>query len=178
MNDAKSITEVRRAQGLKVTIAQQMFNSYGAMNEILDFFEPLDVLKFQILSRWMYVRGVCRCQMTFRLLSKTFYYTSKTKFDKNKIYCYETRHERLHTLENPSFNFAGCVTLMVGDHLYSYSFLTSDLKRYSDLLLPEPIIETLQSPSQKHQRCALANIDDNAIILTGGVVNGLVQKMC
>ena len=79
-----------------------MFNSYGAMNEILDFFEPLDVLKFQILSRWMYVRGVCRCQMTFRLLSKTFYYTSKTKFDKNKIYCYETRHERLHTLENPS----------------------------------------------------------------------------
>ena len=45
-NDVKSITEIRRAQGLKVTIAQQMFNSYGAMNEILDFFEPLDVLKF------------------------------------------------------------------------------------------------------------------------------------
>ena len=108
----------------------------------------------------MYVRGVCRCQMTFRLLSKTFCFTSKTKFAKMKIFCYETRRERLHNLTNPNFNFAGCVTIMVGDHLYSYSFQTNELKRYSDLLLPEPVIEDLPSPQHKQQRCALANIDD------------------
>ena len=41
--------------------------SYGSMMEIAPFFKPIEVLKLQALNRWMYLKGVCRVQATYKL---------------------------------------------------------------------------------------------------------------
>lgn len=70
------------------------------MTEIFNFFEPIQQLSMQILNRWMYWRGVERIQYKFVYKDFTIYYTSKVRFDKCKVFCYNVRSGRVKTKED------------------------------------------------------------------------------
>ena len=47
-----------------------LHRSLGATTEILRFLPPAEVLRCQQLSRWMYRRGVARCQSSFGVVQE------------------------------------------------------------------------------------------------------------
>lgn len=50
--------------------------SYGAMTETLHFLSPLEQLRLQALSKWMYRAGVGRVQTRCQLPPKIFYFVN------------------------------------------------------------------------------------------------------
>lgn len=51
-----------------------MFISYGAMNHILPFLAVIEVILFQAVSKFMYVRGVQRIHRRFVMRTKYQYF--------------------------------------------------------------------------------------------------------
>ena len=48
--------------------------SFGAIDCISSYFEPIDFLKLQIINKWLYNIGIGRVQTRFKKL-KTYYFT-------------------------------------------------------------------------------------------------------
>lgn len=72
---------------------------YGACYEILEFLSPLEALFFQGTSRWMYSKGMPRCQAKWYFASNLLFQVPGT----DRIMRYNTVTQRIDDIFHDEF---------------------------------------------------------------------------
>ena len=97
--------------------------SFGAWDEIFAFMDPIEVIKSQIVNRWMYSRGVARCQRYWKF--KHFYFTMCDD-DQNhpsrliKVELLGQGRLRCDVIVNEKFNFKRSTCAVVNNSIFVF----------------------------------------------------------
>ena len=137
--------------GKKVHILQ----SFGATYEICGFLEPLDILKLQQLSRWLYNRGIARVQTYWRLRKRYYFTYGQSAGLKSTVFVYDAVTGEAKTIKKKKiFDFHNKQTIQVSSHLYSVAWQQLQVTRYSGQSLAKK--KELASGNEFRQNFSLA----------------------
>ena len=99
-------------QTCDLKLSKRFVGSYGAWSTVATFLVPIELLQFQHLNKWMYLRGVPRLSFNFRVVANVYFpywgdlvevVVSRGRYEVNKL---------------KTINNADWVSVQLGQHIF------------------------------------------------------------
>lgn len=144
-----------------------ILHSFGATYEICAFLEPLAILKLQLVSPWLYTRGISRIQTRWKLRKRFYFAYGQSDCVKHTVFVYDVLTGQAKTTRRKGiFNFHQQQTIQIGPDLYSVAWEKLQVTKFKGRGLTKV---KLASGNVYRQNFSLAaDYPNSQIYLTGG----------
>ena len=87
-------------------VSNRLVISYGSTDSIFKFLNPYEKLRCQALNKWLYDMGVGRCQYSWKLRKRFFYFSFPgSALFKQTLFVFDAKLEQGYEVSNAIFDF-------------------------------------------------------------------------